>query len=205
MPELDNNTHSLVVGYGLWVFGFMGAHRFYYGRPITGVIWFHAIQPEPPSPTEDSTSVERDAELALVGRSVTGHDQPVVVAGDLNDVAWSHSTTLFRRESRLLGPRVGRGLYATFHATTPVLCWPLDHVFHSDHFGIARLERLDPIGSDHFPVLAELALQPAHRGHNEAPERAPRDDEAERETLGHTDTRVREVHSPDTPNRDDAS
>jgi TM2 domain-containing membrane protein YozV len=33
-------THSLVIGYLLWVFGFTGAHRFYYGKPITGTIWF---------------------------------------------------------------------------------------------------------------------------------------------------------------------
>jgi TM2 domain-containing membrane protein YozV len=35
-----NNTHSVVVGYILWVFGFTGSHRFYYGKPITGTIWF---------------------------------------------------------------------------------------------------------------------------------------------------------------------
>lgn len=34
------NTHSLMVGYILWIFGFMGAHRFYYGKPVTGTIWF---------------------------------------------------------------------------------------------------------------------------------------------------------------------
>ncbi|MBO9666012.1 MAG: TM2 domain-containing protein [Bdellovibrio sp.] len=33
-------THSVVIGYILWIFGFMGAHRFYYGRPISGTIWF---------------------------------------------------------------------------------------------------------------------------------------------------------------------
>lgn len=32
-------THSLVVGYVLWVFGFTGAHRFYFGKPISGTIW----------------------------------------------------------------------------------------------------------------------------------------------------------------------
>ena len=35
-----NNTHLKVVGYILWLFGFTGAHRFYYGRPVTGTIWF---------------------------------------------------------------------------------------------------------------------------------------------------------------------
>ena len=36
-------THSLLVGYILWIFGFMGAHRFYYGRPISGTIWFFTL------------------------------------------------------------------------------------------------------------------------------------------------------------------
>lgn len=34
-----NDTHSKTVGYILWIFGFIGAHRFYYGKRITGVIW----------------------------------------------------------------------------------------------------------------------------------------------------------------------
>lgn len=36
-------THSKLMGYLLWIFGFMGAHRFYYGRPITGTIWFFTL------------------------------------------------------------------------------------------------------------------------------------------------------------------
>ncbi|MFT5085313.1 MAG: TM2 domain-containing membrane protein YozV [Lentisphaeria bacterium] len=35
-----NNTHSKLIGYIAWLFGFIGAHRFYYGKPITGTIWF---------------------------------------------------------------------------------------------------------------------------------------------------------------------
>ena len=35
-----NDTHSPVFGYLLWIFGFMGAHRFYYGRPISGTLYF---------------------------------------------------------------------------------------------------------------------------------------------------------------------
>jgi TM2 domain-containing membrane protein YozV len=33
------DTHSLLVGYILWIFGFTGAHRFYFGRPISGTIY----------------------------------------------------------------------------------------------------------------------------------------------------------------------
>ncbi len=36
----NQNTHSVPFGYLLWIFGFTGAHRFYYGKPITGTIWF---------------------------------------------------------------------------------------------------------------------------------------------------------------------
>ena len=38
MTQRDD-THSLVIGYLLWLFGFLGAHRFYYGRPVSGTIW----------------------------------------------------------------------------------------------------------------------------------------------------------------------
>jgi len=35
----DQDTHLKTVGYLLWIFGFLGAHRFYFGRPVTGTIW----------------------------------------------------------------------------------------------------------------------------------------------------------------------
>lgn len=34
-----SDSHSLMMGYALWIFGFLGAHRFYYGKRVTGVIW----------------------------------------------------------------------------------------------------------------------------------------------------------------------
>ena len=36
----SSNTHSVALGYVAWIFGFMGMHRFYYGRPISGTIYF---------------------------------------------------------------------------------------------------------------------------------------------------------------------
>lgn len=40
MNEQSSDSHSVLMGYLLWIFGFMGSHRFYYGRNISGVIWF---------------------------------------------------------------------------------------------------------------------------------------------------------------------
>ena len=38
-----NDTHSKTIGYILWIFGFIGAHRFYFGRPISGTIYFFTL------------------------------------------------------------------------------------------------------------------------------------------------------------------
>ena len=38
-----NETHSIAIGYLLWLFGFTGAHRFYYGKPVSGTIWFFTL------------------------------------------------------------------------------------------------------------------------------------------------------------------
>ena len=40
---VQQDTHSKFIGYCLWILGFMGAHRFYYGKPITGTIWFFTL------------------------------------------------------------------------------------------------------------------------------------------------------------------
>ena len=43
MTTPSDNGHMIPVGYLYWIFGFMGAHRFYYGKPVTGTIWFFTL------------------------------------------------------------------------------------------------------------------------------------------------------------------
>lgn len=43
MSEFGAKTHSKTIGYLLWIFGFTGAHRFYFGKPISGAIWFFTL------------------------------------------------------------------------------------------------------------------------------------------------------------------
>jgi len=38
--DMQNDSHSKTIGYILWIFGFTGSHRFYYGKPISGTIYF---------------------------------------------------------------------------------------------------------------------------------------------------------------------
>jgi endonuclease/exonuclease/phosphatase (EEP) superfamily protein YafD len=142
------------------------------------VITLHGLHPEPPSPTEADSSAPRDAELVLVAREAAEAGGPTIVAGDLNDVAWSHTSRLFRRISRLLDPRIGRGMFNSFHAGYRLLRWPLDHVFVSSDFLLRDMQRLPAFGSDHFPILICLDHEPRAAEVAEPPE-ADADDHAE--------------------------
>lgn len=146
-------------------------------------IWFHGVHPEPPSPTEASSSLPRDAELLILGRKVKDNDLPSIVAGDLNDVAWSYTTKLFQKTSSLLDPRKGRGMYNTFHAKIPFTRWPLDHVFHSEHFLLGEMQRLPAFGSDHYPVYVRLVLKPGAATLQRAPSADAEDAETAEEKI----------------------
>jgi len=116
----------------------------------------HALHPEPPGPGDDSG--ERDAELVATGRKVRDSGRAAIVMGDLNDVAWSRTSRLFKRVAGMGDPRVGRGFYPTFTARYRLLRWPLDHLFVSPHFEIVEIARLADIGSDHFPIFFRVCL-----------------------------------------------
>jgi endonuclease/exonuclease/phosphatase (EEP) superfamily protein YafD len=147
------------------------------------LVWLNCVHPRPPAPGESDESLERDAELLLVGKRVSKASLPVVVCGDLNDVAWSRTTRLFQKMSRLVDPRKGRGFFSTFHARTPGLRFPLDHVFHSDSFRLVTMRRLPYVGSDHFPVYAMLSLEPSAERQQEAPIADAGDEQEARSTI----------------------
>lgn len=155
--------------------------------PGNRIVNFYGVHPRPPAlkrpekeDRDDSTL--RDAELIVIAKEVVKVKGPVIVAGDFNDVAWSHTTRLFQRTSRLLDPRVGRGLYNSYNAKTPMFRYPLDHLFHSDHFTLVRIKRLEYFGSDHFPIYAALNLEPEAEEEQEAPPKKP-DDAKEAEEI----------------------
>lgn len=151
------------------------------------LIWLYCLHPMPPSPTEADKSTTRDAELLMVGKHIKEHKQTAILAGDLNDVAWSKTTKRFQRISGLLDPRIGRHFINTFHADYPFLRWALDHLFHSTCFTVVDIERLPSIGSDHFPVMTTLQYEPEETSHQE--QNAPT---AEAEDIEETKNKIEE-------------
>jgi len=127
------------------------------GRPFQ----LYTLHPVAPAPGPYPTNIGgKEVALRKAARLIARHPLPTVVAGDFNDVGWSHNMTQFAAASGLQDVRYGRGLYSTFDARSPLVRWPLDYVFVSHEFRVLAIEQLPKFGSDHFPYYVQLALQP---------------------------------------------
>jgi len=141
----------------------------------------YGLHPKPPVPKESLYSTAKDKELMKVALEVEKRTGPTVVMGDLNDVAWSHVSTLFRKVSRLLDPRRGRGFYSTFSAQNRLMRFPLDYIFCSDDFGLVAMRRMPYNGSDHFAMSIHIVHDARLEPVQEAPEATQTDEVEARE------------------------
>ena len=118
------------------------------------------LHPVAPKPSDHPDNMgEKEVALPKAARIIAGSPLPALVAGDFNDVGWSHNLSVFQKISGLHDVRYGRGLYNTFDATSFLMRWPLDYVFADERFKVIRLEKLPAFGSDHFPFYAQLSLE----------------------------------------------
>ena len=140
---------------------------------LPGGPWFDFYGMHPKPPDLHNNTEARDAELVMTGLEIKRRNQPAVIAGDLNDVAWSNTTRLFKKLSGMLDPRVGRGFYNTYSVFVPFFRYPLDHLFITPQWQLVKLKRLPACGSDHFPVMVRLEYKPdkAYKQPVEAPEK----------------------------------
>ncbi len=121
---------------------------------------FIALHPSPPGLIK-STSKQRDNELLEASLWIKSNPKtPVVVFGDFNDVAWSHSTRKFLRDTNLKDPRRGRGFYSTFPASKKLffMRYPLDQIFLSKEFTLSTIKVFNSVNSDHLPIFAEISI-----------------------------------------------
>ena len=129
---------------------------------LIGICVLHPPPPglEKQDKDERMSSKPRDIELQVAAQMIA--DSPIehwIMIGDFNDVGWSRTTEHAKATGGLLDPRIGRGFFNTFPARRPLLRYPIDHVLVTRALRVARLERLNDIGSDHLPLLADLRVQ----------------------------------------------
>lgn len=147
----------------------------------------HGLHPKPPVPDESLTSTAKDKELMKVALALEHFDDPCIVMGDLNDVAWSYVTKLFRKVSGLLDPRRGRGFYSTFSSNRWWMRFPLDYIFCSAHFGLVQMKKMPHNGSDHFAMFIHLRYKPVLEHVQDKPQ-ADGDEKAAAVEKAHTPT-----------------
>lgn len=109
-------------------------------------------------PTRPAWARQRNRQLATLGRWAAAAEEPVLVAGDFNSSPYSPYFAAMLEAGGLRTTGAGHGFHFTWPAFLPLLGIPIDHCAVSGEFTVLEHRRLPPVGSDHYPLLARLAL-----------------------------------------------
>ena len=99
--------------------------------------------------------------LHAAGAAVARSPVPCIVVGDFNATPWSAGFRAFAAGSGLRDTALGRGMQPTWNARSLVMRIPIDHIFAPPGTVVVRRVIGPDVGSDHFPVEADLILSPA--------------------------------------------
>lgn len=120
------------------------------------IVDFLGVHPRPPLPSNDNTTISRDAVLYKAALLLREHERTGIVAGDFNATPWETAVRRMRQIGNLQETRRGYGYVPTFNANSWWMSWPLDHIFHEAGFATLSLERLSSFGSDHYPFVGRF-------------------------------------------------
>lgn len=124
----------------------------------SGAFFFVGLHPRPPVPGNDTEA--RDAQIKRAALLADRTYLPVVAMGDFNDVAWSWTAERFKEYGGFRDPRVGRGMLPSFDANSWLMRFPIDQLYLTEGLDLVSFDRLEHIGSDHFPMKAVIAVSP---------------------------------------------
>lgn len=119
---------------------------------------FIGLHPRPPVPGIDTT--DRDEQIHTSATMAHKLNRPVICMGDFNDVAWSRTSKQVKKRGEFSDPRVGRGFFSSFDATHPLLRFPIDQMYVTRGARLVSFGRGPNVGSDHFPMMATLFIDP---------------------------------------------
>ncbi len=101
---------------------------------------------------------ERKSQLLVPARQIREELLPAIVAGDFNTTPFSPVFKEFMRIAELKDSREGFGWLPSWPAYFPPLWIPIDHILVSPDITVHKRETGSYIGSDHYPVFAELSI-----------------------------------------------
>jgi endonuclease/exonuclease/phosphatase (EEP) superfamily protein YafD len=117
----------------------------------------------PVPPVSRAYAQQRDEQLLRIGDLLSSLEPPYILLGDLNTSPWSHTFERLLDAGELLDTARGRGLQPTWPAVFWPLLMPIDHCLVSRDLRVLG-RRVGPfVGSDHYPLIVDLALEPSLR------------------------------------------
>jgi endonuclease/exonuclease/phosphatase (EEP) superfamily protein YafD len=111
-----------------------------------------------PRPTDPEGFFESKQQILGLARRLQNESAPFIIAGDFNTTPFSPVFREFLRVSGLRDSRHGFGWLPSWPAFFPLLWIPIDHILVSPGFSVHDITTGSYIGSDHYPMLAELSL-----------------------------------------------
>lgn len=114
----------------------------------------------PLPPMSSAALAEQRAQLDAVADRARTSVLPALVMGDLNATPWSRPFVRMLGRSGLCDSRAGFGIQASFPAASAVLRIPIDHLLASCRVGVRARRVGRDVGSDHLPVIVDLAVPP---------------------------------------------
>ncbi|HEY9615557.1 MAG TPA: endonuclease/exonuclease/phosphatase family protein [Microcoleaceae cyanobacterium] len=127
-------------------------------RPVDDrkAVTLFATHPSPPLKPADF--VARNQQFIVMATEIQRVQQPVITIGDLNTTMWSPNYQDFMQRSGLRNSRLGFGLLPSWPTYLPLLRIPIDHCLVSPEITVIRTQTGQNIGSDHLPLIIDVAL-----------------------------------------------
>jgi len=111
-----------------------------------------------PRPTNILEFSARSMQITALARQISKQQLPVILAGDFNETPYSPVFKNLLKISGLRDSRTGFGWQPTWPTYFPLLWIPIDHILVSPNIQVHKRTSGSHIGSDHYPVLAELSI-----------------------------------------------
>jgi len=112
----------------------------------------------PPPPVSPATFEERNATMAWVAQESLKQTGPMIVAGDFNATQWTSAFSQMEKVGQLRHARRGHGILPSWPSKLFILLVPIDHILVNNNVGVDSVHTRTPIGSDHYPVVADLVI-----------------------------------------------